>query len=317
MKAFETDYLENAAPEQREAYLLLRADHLRKMRSLVLIWLTVAIGLIILLGRLADSYSVAAFVIWLLSAVSLMIMTDLGKKRFMQRIRKTPDLIPSHLDPQTAAAWQNADQSYLSEQTALRRERSALLLGSFFVFPLMPVFLIIGIVRARTAKCSPASPSAMLGDLAERINRTVTGISVLGIILCAVLFLFTSMAEFVGLSHVSAMNHNAKALSSAFENFRVDLDMQNEDTSFYGTYIFNSSCKDDKLYAGISQYFIDAERINFALRFDQDGSISEVWCSYLQHSLTEAELVPQSFDTQKEIAGSLFRRRDLIGYYHK
>ena len=315
MKRFESDYLENAAPEQREAYLMLRTDHLRKMLCLVLIWLAVTIGLIVLFGGLADSYSAAAAVIWLISAVILIIVTQIGQKRFMMRVRSTPELMPPALDPETAAAWKNADLRYLSEQASLSRDRSALLVGSFFLAPLMPLFLIIGIVRTLTAKCSPASPSAMLENLAERISRTVSGISLSGIVLCFALFLFSAMAEFTGKSHVTAMNSSARLLSTAVESYRVDLYEQNEEPDFYGTYIFNGS-SDDPLYTGISKYFTDIGKINFALRFSQDGSLSEVWCSSQQHPLTESDLVPQDIETQNEIAGSLFRRRDLIGYYY-
>ena len=315
MKRFESDYLENAAPEQREAYLMLRTDHLRKMLCLVLIWLAVTIGLIVLFGGLADSYSAAAAVIWLISAVILIIVTQIGQKRFMMRVRSTPELMPPALDPETAAAWKNADLRYLSEQASLSRDRSALLVGSFFLAPLIPVFLIIGIVRTLTAKCSPASPSAMLENLAERISRTVSGISLSGIVLCFALFLFSAMAEFTGRSHVTAMNSSARMLSSAVEAFQIDLDAQDENSDFYGTYFFNGS-SDDPLYTGISKYFTDIGKINFALRFGQDGSLSEVWCSYRQHPLTEADLVPLDFDTQKKIAGNLFRRSDLIGYYY-
>ena len=315
MKRFESDYLENAAPEQREAYLMLRTDHLRKMLCLVLIWLAVTIGLIVLFGGLAGSYSAAAAVIWLISAVILIIVTQIGQKRFMMRVRSTPELMPPALDPETAAAWQNADLRYLSEQASLSRDRSALLVGSFFLAPLIPVFLIIGIVRTLTAKCSPASPSAMLENLADRISRTVSGISLLGIVLCFALFLFSAMAEFTGKSHVTAMNSSARMLSAAVEAFQIDLDAQDENPDFYGTYIFNGS-SDDPLYTGISKYFTDSSKLNFALRFGQDGSLSEVWCSYRQHPLTEADLVPLDFDTQKKIAGNLFRRSDLIGYYY-
>ena len=315
MKRFESDYLENAAPEQREAYLMLRTDHLRKMLCLVLIWLAVTIGLIVLFGGLADSYSAAAAVIWLISAVILIIVTQIGQKRFMMRVRSTPELMPPALDPETAAAWKKADQRYLSEQASLSRDRSALLVGSFFLAPLMPLFLIIGIVRTLTAKCSPASPSAMLENLAERISRTVSGISLSGIVLCFALFLFSAMAEFTGKSHVTAMNSSARLLSTAVESYRVDLYEQNEDPDFYGTYIFNGS-SDDPLYTGISKYFTDIGKINIALRFSQDGSLSEVWCSSQHHTLTEADLVPLDFDTQNKIARNLFRRSDLIGYYY-
>lgn len=315
MKRFESDYLENAAPEQREAYLMLRTDHLRKMLCLVLIWLAVTIGLIVLFGGLAGPYSAAATVIWLISAVILIIVTQIGQNRFIKRVRSTPELMPPAPDPETAAAWQNADQCFLAEQNALSRDRSALLIGSFFLFPLIPVFLIIGIVRALTAKCSPASPCVMLEHFAERISRTVSGISLFGIVLCFAVFLFSAMAEFTGKSHVTAMNSSARMLSSAVEAFQIDLDAQDEDPNFYGTYIFNGS-SDDPLYTGISKYFTDSSKLNFALRFGQDGGLSEVWCSYRQHPLTESDLVPQDIDTQKEIAGSLFRRRDLIGYYY-
>ena len=316
MKRFESDYLENAAPEQREAYLMLRTDHLRKTLCLVLIWLAVTIGLIVLFGGLAGSYSAAATVIWLISAVILIIVTQIGQNRFIKRVRSTPELMPPAPDPETAAAWQNADQCFLAEQNAIRRDGSALLVGSFFLFPLIPVFLIIGIVRALTAKCSPASPCVMLEHFAERISRTVSGISLSGIVLCFALFLFSAMAEFTGKSHVTAMNSSARMLSSAVEAFQIDLDAQDEDPNFYGTYIFNGQSSDERLYTGISKYFTDIGKINFALRFSQDGSLSEVWCSYRQHPLTESDLVPQDYDTQKEIAGSLFRRRDLIGYYY-
>ena len=315
MKRFESDYLENAAPEQREAYLMLRTDHLRKMLCLVLIWLAVTIGLIVLFGGLADSYSAAAAVIWLISAVILIIVTQIGQKRFMMRVRSTPELMPPALDPETAAAWKNADLRYLSEQASLSRDRSALLVGSFFLAPLIPVFLIIGIVRTLTAKCSPASPCVMLEHFAGRISRTVSGISLSGIVLCFALFLFSAMAEFTGRSHVTAMNSSARMLSAAVEAFQIDLDAQDENSDFYGTYFFNGS-SDDPLYTGISKYFTDIGKINFALRFGQDGSLSEVWCSYRQHPLTEADLVPLDFDTQKKIAGNLFRRSDLIGYYY-
>lgn len=316
MKRFESDYLENAAPEQREAYLMLRTDHLRKMLCLVLIWLAVTIGLIVLFGGLAGSYSAAAIVIWLISAVILMIVTAIGQNRFMKRVRSTPELMPPALDPETAAAWKNADLRYLSEQASLSRDRSALLVGSFFLAPLMPLFLIIGIVRTLTAKCSPASPCVMLEHFAGRISRTVSGISLSGIVLCFALFLFSAMAEFTGKSHVTAMNSSARMLSAAVEAFQIDLDAQDEDPNFYGTYIFNGQSGDERLYTGISKYFTDSSKLNFALRFGQDGSLSEVWCSYRQHPLTESDLVPLDFDTQKKIAGSLFRRRDLIGYYY-
>jgi hypothetical protein len=96
-------------------------------------------------------------------------------------------------------------------------------------------------------------------------------------------------------------------------NITVDLD---EDPYFYGTYIFNGQSSDERLYTGISKYFTDIGKINFALRFGQDGSLSEVWCSYRQHPLTESDLVPQDFETQNKIARNLFRRSDLIGYYY-
>ena len=234
----------------------------------------------------------------------------------MMRVRSTPELMPPALDPETAAAWKNADQRYLSEQASLSRDRSALLVGSFFLAPLIPVFLIIGIVRTLTAKCSPASPCVMLEHFAGRISRTVSGISLSGIVLCFALFLFSAMAEFTGKSHVTAMNSSARMLSAAVEAFQIDLDAQDEDPNFYGTYIFNGQSGDERLYTGISKYFTDSSKLNFALRFDQDGSLSEVWCSYRQHPLTEADLVPQDFDTQNKIAGNLFRRSDLIGYYY-
>lgn len=315
MKKAEAVYLENAAPEQREAYLRLREEFSRRMLTLSLIWLAVTVCIIAVIADLAKDLPASGAVIWLISAICLSITVSVIGSRFTKRIRQTPELVPLHTDPQTLAAMEYADRAYAEEETRLRNERTSLLIGSFFLLPLMPVFLIIAILRAKNAKCAPASPYLLLENFAGSMTRMISGIAFAGTLVFFGMFIFSAMAQFTGKSHVSAMNSQAKMISRAAETYQLDLDASDEDPFYYGTYIFNSGSAEGGLYDGIRKYCNDCDRINFAIRFSSSGNVSEIWCSYRKHPLTEDELMPLTVDEQYEIAGNLLRRGNLIGYY--
>ena len=227
-----------------------------------------------------------------------------------EKVRQNPPPAPPPTGEQLAA-----DQACQKEQEKLRGERSVLLIGGFFIFPLIPLFLLTAALRAFFAKRRPGTAAYAAAVYASEYARRIrAGALLLLSVLCfSMLCIVLWDAKANGV--VSGMNMQAKSIARAAETYRADLDEQ-DITPQWETVIVapHTRAEEGSIQYGVEHYITDLHNW-YAVVIGSDGCVSEVYCS--RSELTEADLTPPDPKVQRRLASSPFHAREVIGYFRE
>lgn len=231
-----------------------------------------------------------------------------------EKVKQNPPPCPQPDSTQLAA-----DQAFRSEQEKLRSERSTLLIGALFLFPLIPVFLLIAALRAHFIRQRPGTAACAAAAFASAYARRIRACALFLLAVLCFSLLCIVMWDARANGVVSSLNMQAKQIYSGAEAYRFDLDGQDR-TPQWETVIVppKSRAEEGSIQYGVAQYVPDVNTSSslwYAVVIGADGSVSEVYCS--RSELTGSDLTPPDPKEQRRLASSPFHAREVIGYYRE
>ena len=241
----------------------------------------------------------------------------LGKQE--RAINSDSRLMPS--DAETLNAWFTSDRIYNEKMYLLERERKNLLLLGFIFFPLLiPLFILSEInyrYQIRALGLHPGSPANALCSFAKKRKDSCTLAAACILLFSLFFFLFNAMFGFTARSKVSSLNSTARYLYQTACTYQADLDYADQDYRLETT-IFNLGApeRNTEFYKCLQKYFNDADRINFAIICDENGTVCGAVCANKGHEITEYDLTHfQAPDEQYQKMSSLFHKKEVVANY--
>ena len=209
-----------------------------------------------------------------------------------------------------------ADAACRKEQETLRNERGVLLIGGFFIFPLIPLFLLIAALRSNCAKKRPGTAYCAAELCAVQIARRINAVTFFFLPILLMCILMPIMWQFNGLGRLSSMHSTAHSILKAAEAYEADLNEAGIRPEWKTVIISpDDTAEKGSIQFGVEKYLMDlnSTALWYAVVIDENGEISEAYCS--RSPLTLADLVPPDPQVQRRLAASPLRSREIIGYW--
>lgn len=210
------------------------------------------------------------------------------------------------------------DQNCKKEQEKLRGERSVLLIGAFFIFPLIPLFLLIAALRAYFIKERPGTAGYASALYASHLSRRINAVSFFflpALLMCMVL---PASWQHLGTGRVTSMNQTAHSILNAALTYETDLDETGSRPEWETVIISpGDSAEEGSIQFGVEKFMPDMKdaALWYAVVTDGQGSPCEAYCS--RTPLTADDLTPPDLTEQRRLASSPFRVREIIGYWNR
>ena len=207
------------------------------------------------------------------------------------------------------------DQKCSQEQEKLRGERSIMLVGAFFIFPLIPLFLLTAALRAYFIKERPGTAGYASSLYASHLSRRINAVSFFFLPILLMCMVLPLMWEHQGTAKVTSLNQTAHSILTAACTY-AESDKDNRLPEWETVIISpNDTAEEGSIQFSVEKYLPDIKTsaLWYAVAIDENGSISEVYCS--RSPLTESDLTPPDFAEQKRLASSPFHAREVIGYW--
>ena len=311
MKTIRTKAAE-ALPETEQAlFAQIYAQIAGRFRRRVLIWLGITFWLAVTLTAAAYFRSdisplfVFSFV-FLAGFAVLWIMVSVTEQSWKKNLPPAPPPTGEQL---------TADAACRKEQEVLRNERGMLLIGAFFIFPLIPLFLLVAAVRSYCAKKRPGTAYCAAELCSGQIARRINAVTFFFLPLLLMCILMPIMWQHNGRSRVSSLNMTARGILNSAISYQVDLDTADNPPDWKTTIVPPGEIGvPGSLQYGISSCYptLNTENLWYAVVIDENGEITEAYCS--RSPLTEADLVPPDYEAQCKLASSPLHAREVIGY---
>lgn len=220
--------------------------------------------------------------------------------------------------PQPTGEQLTNDRNCMKEQEKLRSERGVLLIGAVFIFPLIPLFLLIASLRARFIKERPGTAGYASALYASYLSRRINAVSFFFLPALLMCMMLPAAWQRAGYGRITSMNQTAHAILSAAGTYKTDLD-ENGSRPEWKTVIISP---DDTAEEGSIQFGVETFMPNmkdntlwYAVVIDGQGSPCEAYCS--RSPLTADDLTPPDLTEQRKLASSPFRVREIIGYWNR
>lgn len=208
------------------------------------------------------------------------------------------------------------DQKCNQEQEKLRGERSVLLIGAFFIFPLIPLFLLTAALRAYFIKERPGTAGYASSLYTSHLSRRINAVSFFFLPILLMCMVLPVMWEHQGAAKVTSLNQMAHSILTAACTY-TEYDNDNHLLEWETVIISpNDAAEEDSIQFSVEKYLPDIKTyaLWYAVVIDEDGNISEAYCSC--SPLTESDLTPPDLAEQKRLASSPFHAREVIGYWN-
>ena len=314
MKTIRSKLSEALPPADRTVYEQAAAQIRRMYFRRVLLWFPITAAAAAAL-ELAARQNLTIPPLFMLSLgflggfVALWIMMSVTE----QTCSTQPPIAPPPTGEQLAA-----DAACRKEQETLRNERGVLLIGGFFLSPLIPIFVLIASLRAYCIKERPGTAGYASALYASNLSRRINAVSFFFLPLLLIYMVSSPLWQYNGLGTLSSMNSTAHQIFIAADAYETDLNEAGIRPDWKTVIISpDDTAEKGSIQFGVEKYFMDitSTALWYAVVIDKNGEISEAYCS--RSPLTEADLVPPDLTVQRRLASSPFHVREIIGYWNR
>lgn len=314
MKTIRSKLSEALPPAHRTVYEQAAAQIRRMYSRRVLLWFLITAAVAAVLA-LATRHSITSPPLFI---PSLGILGCFAALWIMMSVTEQTCSTQRPAAPPPTGEQLAADDVCRKEQETLRNERSVMKVGGFFLFPLIPLILLIAALHAYRIKERPGTAGYASALYASDLSRRINAVSFFFLPLLLLCIVFSPLEQYNGLGKLASMNSTARSILTAAAAYETDLNEAGIRPEWKTVIISpDDTAEKGSIQFGVEKYLFNDPSSTaswYAVVIDENGELREAYCSC--SPLTEADLVPPDPTVQRRLASSPFHVREIIGYWN-